>query len=167
MEGARGRRKETSLLAAEWIHFTLVGIILPNTKLKLHTLWPYELSIQGLPMVRVTLLVLCGRMTLATAATDSSDSSDSSTSSASTGIGEKFQSRVFPELNQWTWLCKRFRARFRRGLGRSLLSKAFKKAGLKEETQVLGPSATRFFVHSVRALNRILEKIFMFLSQGR
>ena len=32
-------------LVAEWIHFTLFGIILPTIKLKVHTFWgAYELG---------------------------------------------------------------------------------------------------------------------------
>ena len=35
-----------NILVAEWIHFTLLGIILPTIKLKVYTLWfgAYELS---------------------------------------------------------------------------------------------------------------------------
>ena len=31
-------------LVAEWIHFTLLGIILPTIKLKEYTFWAYEIS---------------------------------------------------------------------------------------------------------------------------
>ena len=92
----------------------------------------------------------CGR----SGSASSASSSCSCSSSDDDNDGQKFEQRVFPELARWTWMCKSFRSRFRRGIGRSLLSEAFEKAGVKSETQVLGPSDTRFFVHSCRFLEQ-------------
>ena len=37
----RNLESETLILVAEWIHFTLFGVILPTTKLKVYTFWDH------------------------------------------------------------------------------------------------------------------------------
>lgn len=70
---------------------------------------------------------------------------------------------MFPALTRWTWFCQQFRAKFRRGIHRECLSQAFEEHGQKPETQIQGPSNTRFIVHAVHFLDQQLGVVQVLL----
>ena len=90
------------------------------------------------------------------ASSTTSSSTDSSTKSNSDSEdAEELGARsMFPALSRWTWACKAFKSKFRRGIFRDVLSTSFTEHGQKAETQILGPSATRFFTHSTDFLQQ-------------
>lgn len=70
---------------------------------------------------------------------------------------------MFPALPRWAWFCQQFRAKFRRGIHRECLSQAFEEHGQKPETQIQGPSNTRFIVHGVHFLDQLLGVVQVLL----
>ena len=102
----------------------------------------------------------CAKRKAAISSSSSSSDVSNSGSESSEAQAEPDPSAdaLFPELAEWTWACKAFKNKFRRGIGRELLSSCFARHGIKEETQVQGPSGTRFFTHACSFLQQSLTQ---------